>query len=627
MTAILILIVILFALPAQGAMPEAAPKEITITARQYGYEPHRILLDAGETVRLHLVSVDTVHGLYLEGHDLDARIFPGKLDFEVRHPSKGDAYQTVENVLLTFDRPGKYRYRCSITCGPLHPFMQGELVVRPNVPFRAGALAASVLGFGLLGWMMVPRGAAASPRRRLDLFAAFPWLRWILIRRSFQFLLVLPNLLILVFFIAAGLLGTPIGNRNIIVTIVWIFWWFLLITILVPLGGRVWCLLCPLPSIGEWLARRRFIGVRHSIDSTRPSGEEKKRRWPVRLSGLWIQNIAFLALCTFSTILVTRPALTAVVLGIMMFAAIAVHAAFDRRTFCRYLCPLNSWMSIYSMAAVTELRPRDAELCQACRKRSCVRGTEEAWRCPWLEIPFQLDRNNYCGLCMECVKACPNGNMTLLARPFCSDRSIRQLDEAWMAFIMIALVISYTVTLLGPWATIRDWANVTEVGNWGGFLLHGALVWFAALVLIPAIWFAAASAGARLSGSDRLNTREIFVRCSFMLVPLGLMAWIAFSIPLLMINHTHITSSLSDPLGWGWDLFGTANQRWSPLLPEVIPYLQTPILLAGLAAAIWSGGKVVRELGGDAAVAARTLAPHAVVCVAITLLLLRLFTG
>jgi hypothetical protein len=271
-------------------------------------------------------------------------------------------------------------------------------------------------------------------------------------------------------------------------------------------------------------------------------------------------------------------------------------------------------MSVYAMAAVTEVRARDATLCRSCRTRSCVTGTDAAWGCPWLEVPFRLERNNYCGLCMECVKACPNRNLTLLLRPFCADRHVRGLDEAWMAFMMVALAIAYSITLLGPWTVVREWANVTEVGNWTGFAIHTAAVWFCALVLAPAVWYAASWTSTRWLARPGTRTRDVFVRYSFMLVPLGLMAWIAFSLPLIMVNYTHVTSSLSDPLGWGWDLFGTAGQRWQPLLPALVPYLQVPLLLAGLAAALWQGGAVARDLCGAGAAAVRSLLPHAGLC-------------
>jgi ferredoxin len=284
-------------------------------------------------------------------------------------------------------------------------------------------------------------------------------------------------------------------------------------------------------------------------------------------------------------------------------------------------------MSLYSMAAVTEIRPRSQEVCATCNERSCVKGTANAWRCPWLLQPFKLDRNNYCGLCMECVKACPNENLTVNARPFCSDTAVRRRDEAWMAFIMIALVVAYSVTLLGPWGTPREWSNVTEVGDWGGFATHVTIVWLAALLVVPGVWYLAAVVARRWARSSDVSAGKIFTRYSYLLVPLGLLAWAAFSFPLIMVNYSHIVSSLSDPLGWGWDLFGTASHHWSPLLPEWIPVIQIPLLLFGLGIALSRGATIARELFPSRAAALRSLVPHALLCTAITIGLLRLYVG
>ena len=612
-----------------------ANREISITGRQYGFTPHRIFVNVGDVIELRLASLDVVHGFFLEGHDIEAEIRPGKLGFLTRRPSTHEDFHEVESVTFVASRPGKYRYRCSVTCGTLHPFMQGELVVRPNIPYRAGVVGTWGVTLSAFAMMIFyPRRSGHPPNpggqasRRIDLLTKFGWLERLVKSRWFQFAVVAPNVVILFFFIVAGFLGSPIGNRNIIVTVVWIFWWFLLITVLVPLGGRVWCLSCPLPFFGEWFSRRRLVTVRPEADRSESlrSGS-LNRKWPRRLSGMWVQNLLFLLMCTMSTILVTRPALTAAVLGGMLAVALVTHAIFRRRSFCRYLCPLNSWMSLYSMTAATEIRTRSPEVCTSCEDHSCVLGSSNAWGCPWLVNPSKLSRNNHCGLCMECIKACPNDNITLRARPFSSDSAIHRYDEAWMAFIMIALVIAYSITLLGPWATVKEWANVTEMGNWGGFAIHSAAVWFASLVVMPALWYAAALIGRPLGGRDDVRPREIFIRYAYVLVPLGLAAWAAFSFPLIMVNFSHITSSLSDPLGWGWNLFGTADTAWRPLWPEWIPYLQIPLLLLGLGAALSSGAAIARSLFPSRRAAIGSLIPHGVLCSVITLVLLRLFVG
>ena len=145
--------------------------------------------------------------------------------------------------------------------------------------------------------------------------------------------------------------------------------------------------------------------------------------------------------------------------------------------------------------------------------------------------------------------------------------------------------------------------------------------------MLPGLWYAASRLGRRLAGSPEVPPGTIFVRYAYLLVPLGLLAWMAFSLPLVLVNYTHITGSLSDPLGWGWDLFGTADQHWRPLYPEWIPYLQIPLLLGGLWIALRRGSTIARELYPRTAAAARSLIPHGVLCTALTFGLLRLFAG
>ncbi len=119
-------------------------REFNIKARQYAYDPGRIKVNKGDEVHIRLVSLDVVHGFFLEGYDIDALIEPGTPveekfpSFKLRRPSQGKEYTLVEEIVFKADRPGKFRYRCSHTCGTLHPFMQGELIVGPNYPYFAG---------------------------------------------------------------------------------------------------------------------------------------------------------------------------------------------------------------------------------------------------------------------------------------------------------------------------------------------------------------------------------------------------------------------------------------------------------------------------------------------------------
>jgi len=599
-------------------------RRFDIQAKQYAYDPPRIVVNRGDEVRIRLASRDVVHGFFMEGHDLDAFIYPGRLLFNLRRTSLDGPYVPVEEMVFQARHCGKYRYRCSVTCGTLHPFMQGEMIVEPNYPYRAGMGAAA--GILLAGLFLMSTGSREPPLpggARLDLIRAVPGLGWLLRRRWFQFAFMLPGLGFLLLFIIAGFWGSPIGNRNIVITFVWILWWFLLITVLLPFGSRIWCMACPFPFFGEWLQRRRLISVRADARTM----WKKFRKWPAPLSNIWLQNLLFLGLCTISAVLVTRPVTTAAVLLGLVLAATALSAVYRHRTFCNFLCPVSGFLSLYAMASVVEVRPRDADACRSCRSKSCAAGGETGWGCPWAQNPSRLTRNNYCGMCMECVKTCPNDNMTLNLRPFCADVDIKGVDEAWKALIMVGVALVYSVTLLGTWGTVKSWANISEVGDWTGFLIYAGIIWCGSLAVLPGIWALACGLGRRLAGSGRVAVKTLFRRYAYLLVPLGLTAWAAFSIPLLMVNWSYIQATASDPMGWGWNLLGTADQAWQPLWPESVVYVQLPLLLIGLAFSLKRGYAIAFSLWRDRRRAILSLVPPAVVCTAIVMSFITLFAG
>jgi cytochrome c oxidase subunit 2 len=108
-----------------------ATHQVTMTADQFAFDPSVLHVNRGDRVLLTLQATDVVHGFYLDGYRIETRVEPG-------------ISQQVEFIA---DRVGKYRYRCSVSCGTLHPFMIGELVVAPNLPFvRAVGLTLVVLG-------------------------------------------------------------------------------------------------------------------------------------------------------------------------------------------------------------------------------------------------------------------------------------------------------------------------------------------------------------------------------------------------------------------------------------------------------------------------------------------------
>src|SRR5574337_341948 len=173
------------------------------------------------------------------------------------------------------------------------------------------------------------------------------------------------------------------------------------------------------PFAGDWLQRKAVLKVR----SGKSPGTENKffglqKRWPKRLSNIWLQNFGFLFLATFSALLVTRPLVSAIVFGVLFLVATVLALVFRLRTFCNYVCPISGFLSLYAVTSTVELRSTDKDTCLKCQSKACIRGSDKGWACPWNVYMGKLDRNNYCGLCFECVKSCPNDNISLYLRPF-----------------------------------------------------------------------------------------------------------------------------------------------------------------------------------------------------------------
>lgn len=135
-----------------GGHSEPQEREITIRAFKYGYDPAIIRVNRGDKVKLTFVSEDVVHGFYLEGHNLNVTIIPLRSKVQLRREG---SMADVGEVAFTAQREGKFRYRCSETCGFLHPFMLGEFIVSPNRLFPASlGLAVGILVGGLaLGFL------------------------------------------------------------------------------------------------------------------------------------------------------------------------------------------------------------------------------------------------------------------------------------------------------------------------------------------------------------------------------------------------------------------------------------------------------------------------------------------
>ena len=136
--------VIIVPLPQPAS--DATARTVRIEAGGFAFSPAIVNVQRGDTVTLELVALDVVHGLHLDAYGVELTADPG---------------QTARATFVA-DRPGTFTIRCTVPCGPLHPFMIGRLRVDPSDSLlRAAGLALLAVVFG--GLLARARLGARTP--------------------------------------------------------------------------------------------------------------------------------------------------------------------------------------------------------------------------------------------------------------------------------------------------------------------------------------------------------------------------------------------------------------------------------------------------------------------------------
>ncbi len=137
---LLVMILILLVGPQLVLAQTEEPQErvITIEASKFSYKPEIIEVNKGDRVTIRLISTDVHHGLYIDGYELETNTKPG------------------EEGRITFvaNKTGKFAMRCSVTCGPFHPYMIGYLKVKPDYRLFGSIYLALVIFIGSIVFIL-----------------------------------------------------------------------------------------------------------------------------------------------------------------------------------------------------------------------------------------------------------------------------------------------------------------------------------------------------------------------------------------------------------------------------------------------------------------------------------------
>ena len=453
---------------------------------------------------------------------------------------------------------------------------------------------------------LAERFGPSDPAPGLDI-ARNPRIARLLRNRKFQFLLILPNQIVFWTVIFVGLLGTAIPGLNFGAAITW-YVWFCLVFVMMVVVGRAWCAMCPFGGFGEWIQRRTlWQRTQKALGLGRTFPE------PLARYGFLIPVGTFLLLTWieefFNIAGPGNPADTSWMVVGIVGSALAFFLVFERRTFCRYICPLTTLIgTVGSVGTVAGFRTRDREVCLSCQTKDCMRGGEQGFGCPWYTWPGSADSNLYCGLCTECYKACPEDNVGLfLQKPLTSVIAPRRrrADVAWAIALLWGLVVYQQLNATNIYATADNWLNShLWFPHYPNPVSYLGLIGLVALAMAGAARGTAALLARRDVDFNRpggfadrgSRFRTFFLPIAYGLIPVVGADYFARQLPKFLEHAPRVLPAAAHILGFG----GTGSALYRTQLVSTdtsIVAVQVAVIALGTLGAGWATWRIAnREL-------------------------------
>jgi ferredoxin len=362
----------------------------------------------------------------------------------------------------------------------------------------------------------------------------------------------------------------------------WIHWRGLLILALLA-AGNVFCTACPF-TLPRTLARRWL---------------PPRRDWPRRLRNKWpaVLLIVLFLWAYEAFAFWDSPWWTAwIVLGFFA-GAFLIDGLFRGAAFCKYVCPIGQFNFVQSTMSPLEVKVRDPQVCASCRTKDCLHGRDGILGCEMhLFLPRKVG-NVDCTFCLDCIHACPHGNIGITARPSASElgndafrsgigRISRRPDMAALALVLVFGAFANAAGMVGP---VVQWRE-----EHSPFLAN--VVFFSLVLLVlPLLTVGVAAAVGRRRGA---SYRETACRYSFALVPLGFAMWLSHHGYHFLTSYDTIipvTQRFTADLGWsalGEPSFVAGCCR---TVGGWIPRLEILFLDVGLLLSLYTGYRIASE--------------------------------
>ncbi|MEO0645834.1 MAG: cyclic nucleotide-binding domain-containing protein [Cyanobacteria bacterium J06650_10] len=276
--------------------------------------------------------------------------------------------------------------------------------------------------------------------------------------------------------VAVLMWGPQTRDQNFALNFFWAWWWPLIL-LSFPFVGRLWCAVCPFMIYGEvaqWLSLKVWPRQLQGWP----------RAWAERWGG-WILYGGFALILLWEELwnLENVAYLSGWLLLIITAGAVICSVLFERRFWCRYLCPIGGMNGLFAKLSMVELRAEQGICSASCNTYHCYKGGpaegegQETAGCPIYSHPAQLTDNRNCVLCMTCLKACPHQSVALNLRP--------PGIELWTTHSSSAYEVALLLLLLGavllhrlPQLTGLVLGESTVLETFGGHAIASIVVLF-----------------------------------------------------------------------------------------------------------------------------------------------------
>lgn len=387
----------------------------------------------------------------------------------------------------------------------------------------------------------------------------------------FQFLSVGAFLVVLL-----GLfLGPEDGTNNVAAILVWSIGWFG-IYIMTFVAGRIWCGFCPFSTIARWIQK---VGVCFN----RPTPE-----WIKKYSGIIMVVLVLLLYWSEGmTLMYINPALTAWLFLLITAGAVFFSIMYERRVWCRYICPFGNLMGVHALASVVALRANKKVCTSQCQSHACYIGGEKAEGCPMFLHPYGIESNRYCTLCANCIKNCPHRSIRLNIQV--PAEGVLTLENYTMSGSFLALALMSVLVVENGSILGRDslaFAKLAERVPLQFDLLYTLV--FLSVVTLPflGLWLYELV----ITGFDRAKSAIRLNMLGFSFIPLALAGHLAFYLGHLIHGIDRLVEITGSYFGMDWRF--DAARLWGI---DNLKEFQHWLIIAGAAGVIYVLRNFIRQ--------------------------------